>query len=150
MKRSFAPSVLAAHKKIKSPGEDGDSGSDNTPVSLGRGNETVFEQFADLLRKSAGTGEAQTSEDEDETEKENHGGKTYYFSVLYSQRQSSRYADKGDGSDGPETGLVIVRGTTCVLYNLEAKSMGKASAKGLLKFADRGLAYMIGNKEVQV
>lgn len=47
-------------------------------------------------------------------------------------------------------GLVIVKNAYCHLLNLEAKEIGRAPCKNLLKFVERDLPMSIGNKELQV
>jgi hypothetical protein len=46
--------------------------------------------------------------------------------------------------------LAIVKNGICHLLNMEAKEIGKATARNLLKFVERKLPMVVGNKEIQV
>lgn len=54
--------------------------------------------------------------------------------------------------EGPSVGLLILEmdERRVRLLNLEAKDIGKATVKNLLKFVERNVPMMIGNKEIQV
>lgn len=182
MKRSHAPSALAAKKKVreKQLGIDSDSESDGMVCDGVRRthNESAFDRFVSVLKKIARktSGEAHFEEDDDlasaappPSEDKENDGMMAYFGVYYSQRQSSRHFDAALAAEGSGEGvlaflnlcvrvfmfygvigLVIVKNAYCHLLNLEAKEIGRAPCKNLLKFVERDLPMSIGNKELQV
>lgn len=119
MKRSHAPSALAAKKKVreKQLGIDSDSESDGM-VSEGlekrTHNESAFDRFVSVLKKIAkkSSTEADFEEDDDlasvapppSDDKENDG-MIAYFGVYYSQRQSSRHFDAALAAEGSGEGM---------------------------------------------
>lgn len=106
------------------------------------------------------------------------GGEELFYAVSYSQRTGSRRGETdstpdavGEGTSprhstsfvddvdayspgecDVESGLLILEmdERRVRLLNLEAKDIGKATVKNLLKFVERNVPMMIGNKEIQV
>eukprot|EP00698_Gefionella_okellyi_P026043 TRINITY_DN9807_c0_g1_i1.p1 TRINITY_DN9807_c0_g1~~TRINITY_DN9807_c0_g1_i1.p1 ORF type:complete len:866 (-),score=178.01 TRINITY_DN9807_c0_g1_i1:61-2421(-) len=71
-----------------------------------------------------------------------------FFSVMFGNRQSSRRTPQTQAEQ--EEGLLIVSSQKCSLLNMECKSVGRATPKNVLKFLDRNLPIIIGNREVQI